>query len=35
MRYEDDKIVILFDQVGYKTLAVGSATENGLLRPAG
>ncbi|PSN13497.1 recombinase RecQ [filamentous cyanobacterium CCT1] len=33
MRYEGDKIVILFDQVGYKTLDVELATEQHLLEP--
>ena len=34
MRYEGDKIVILFDSVGYKTLSVEMVTEKGLLQPA-
>ncbi len=34
MRYEGDKIVVLFDTVGYKTLAVEHATEQGLLTAA-
>ena len=34
MRYEGDKIVVLFDTVGYKTLAVGLVTEQGLLTAA-
>ncbi|WP_035984978.1 RecQ family ATP-dependent DNA helicase [Leptolyngbya sp. KIOST-1] len=33
MRYEGDKIVILFDQVGYKTLDVELALEQQLLKP--
>jgi ATP-dependent DNA helicase RecQ len=33
MRVEDDRLVVLFDQVGYKTLATAAVTENGLLRP--
>lgn len=33
MRYEGDKVVILFDKVGYKTLAVGVVQERGLLKP--
>jgi ATP-dependent DNA helicase RecQ len=33
MRYEGDKIVILFDQVGYKTLDIELATEQHLLEP--
>jgi ATP-dependent DNA helicase RecQ len=35
LRYEEDKIVVLFDTVGYKTLGVGIVTERGLLEPAG
>lgn len=31
MRYEDDKIVVLFDDVGYKTLSIEIVTNNGLL----
>ena len=34
VRYEGDKMVVLFDQIGYKTLAVALVVENGLLRPA-
>ena len=34
-RYEADKMVVLFDDVGYKTLAVGLVVERGLLAPAG
>ena len=33
MRYEDDTIYVLFDSVGYKTLALELVTEQGLLRP--
>jgi ATP-dependent DNA helicase RecQ len=33
-RYEGDKMVVLFDDVGYKTLAVALVTENGLLEQA-
>jgi ATP-dependent DNA helicase RecQ len=33
MRYEEDKIVVLFDEVGYKTLAVEILIRRGLLRP--
>jgi ATP-dependent DNA helicase RecQ len=33
MRVEDDRLVVLFDEVGYKTLAIAAVTENGLLRP--
>jgi ATP-dependent DNA helicase RecQ len=32
MRVEDDRLVVLFDEVGYKTLATAAVTENGLLR---
>lgn len=35
MRYEGDKMVILFDQVGYKTLGVDIALQRGLLKQAG
>jgi ATP-dependent DNA helicase RecQ len=35
MRYEGDKIVVLFDQVGYKSLAVNFALENNLLAAVG
>lgn len=31
LRYEGDKIVVLFDQVGYKTLALDIVTDRGLL----
>lgn len=33
MRYEADKIVVLFDKVGYKTLALEIVKEKGLLTP--
>jgi ATP-dependent DNA helicase RecQ len=33
MRYEGDKMVILFDKVGYKTLAVGLVQDRGLVKP--
>jgi ATP-dependent DNA helicase RecQ len=33
MRYEGDKMVILFDEVGYKTLGVDFVTVRGLLKP--
>jgi ATP-dependent DNA helicase RecQ len=33
-RYEDDKMVVLFDEVGYKTLGLGLVRERGLLKPA-
>ncbi|HEX2913894.1 MAG TPA: RecQ family ATP-dependent DNA helicase [Chloroflexia bacterium] len=32
MRYEGDKIVVLFDEVGYKTLAMQIVAERGLLK---
>ena len=32
MRTEDDRIVVLFDEVGYKTLGIAAVTENDLLR---
>ncbi|CAA9589281.1 MAG: ATP-dependent DNA helicase RecQ [uncultured Thermomicrobiales bacterium] len=34
MRYEGDKIVVLFDEVGYKTLALSIVTGEGLLEAA-
>ena len=33
-RYEGDKMVVLFDQAGYKTLAVSTVVEAGLLEPS-
>jgi ATP-dependent DNA helicase RecQ len=33
MAYEEDKMTVLFDEVGYKTLAVPVVVENKLLRP--
>lgn len=33
MRYEGDKIVILFDGVGYKALSIEMVTEKALLQP--
>ncbi len=33
LRYEGDKLVVLFDEVGYKTLAVDIVTEKSLLEP--
>jgi ATP-dependent DNA helicase RecQ len=33
-RYDDDAIVVLFDEVGYKTLALEVVQERGLLDPA-
>ena len=36
MRYEgDDKMVILFDTVGYKTLAVDLTIQQGLIKQVG
>jgi ATP-dependent DNA helicase RecQ len=32
MRVEDDRLVVLFDQVGYKTLGIAAVTEHDLLR---
>lgn len=34
-RYEGGKMVVLFDEVGYKTLSVDLVTERGLLEEAG
>jgi hypothetical protein len=34
MHYEEDKIVVLFDQVGYKTLSVDIALSQKLLQQA-
>ena len=34
LRYEGDKVVVLFDEVGYKTLAVPLVPSEGLLVPA-
>ena len=33
-RYEEDAVVVLFDEVGYKTLALDVVLERGLLSPA-
>ena len=33
-RYEDDTMVVLFDEVGYRTLSVPVVVEHRLLRPA-
>ncbi len=33
VRYDGDKIVVLFDDVGYKTLGVDLVVERDLLRP--
>jgi ATP-dependent DNA helicase RecQ len=35
MRYEGDRIVVLFDEVGYKTLSLAAVAERGLLEPLG
>jgi ATP-dependent DNA helicase RecQ len=34
MRYEGDRIVVLFDEVGYKTLLLEAVAARGLLQPA-
>jgi ATP-dependent DNA helicase RecQ len=34
MRYEGDRIVVLFDEVGYKTLSLDAVQRRGLLEPA-
>jgi ATP-dependent DNA helicase RecQ len=34
-RYEDDTMVVLFDDIGYRTLLVPVVVERGLLEPAG
>jgi ATP-dependent DNA helicase RecQ len=34
MRYEEDRMVVLFDEVGYKTLSVAVVQRQGLLAPA-
>jgi ATP-dependent DNA helicase RecQ len=33
-RYDDDAVVVLFDEVGYKTLALDVVRERELLAPA-
>jgi ATP-dependent DNA helicase RecQ len=33
MRVEEDRLVVLFDEVGYKTLGIAAVTEHDLLRP--
>jgi ATP-dependent DNA helicase RecQ len=33
MRVEGDRLVVLFDEVGYKTLGIAAVTEHDLLRP--
>ena len=33
-RYDDDAVVVLFDDVGYKTLAIDLVVERRLLRAA-
>jgi ATP-dependent DNA helicase RecQ len=35
MRVEDDRITVLFDEVGYKTLSLAAVLEHDLLRPRG
>jgi ATP-dependent DNA helicase RecQ len=32
LRVEDDRLVVLFDEVGYKTLGIAAVIQNGLLR---
>jgi ATP-dependent DNA helicase RecQ len=32
MRHEDDRVVVLFETVGYKTLALAAVLDNDLLR---
>ena len=32
MRVDDDRLVVLFDEVGYKTLGIAAVTANDLLR---
>jgi ATP-dependent DNA helicase RecQ len=34
MRYEGDRIVVLFEEVGYRTLSLGTVQDRGLLTPA-
>jgi ATP-dependent DNA helicase RecQ len=34
LRYEEDRMVVLFDDVGYKTLSVEVVQRQGLLMPA-
>jgi ATP-dependent DNA helicase RecQ len=34
MRYEGDRIVVLFEDVGYRTLSLGTVQDRGLLTPA-
>ena len=31
MRVEEDRLVVLFEEVGYKTLGLAAVTEHGLL----
>jgi ATP-dependent DNA helicase RecQ len=33
MRVEDDRLVVLFEEVGYKTLALAAVLEHDLLSP--
>jgi ATP-dependent DNA helicase RecQ len=35
MRYEGDRIVVLFDDVGYRTLSLEAVAARGLLEPLG
>jgi ATP-dependent DNA helicase RecQ len=34
-RYDSDRVIVLFESVGYKTLGLGMVAEHGLLREAG
>lgn len=34
MRYDDGKVVVLFDDAGYKTLLVDAVRDRGLLQAA-
>jgi ATP-dependent DNA helicase RecQ len=34
-RYDEDRVIVLFESVGYKTLGLGLVAEHGLLREAG
>jgi ATP-dependent DNA helicase RecQ len=33
-RYDSESVVVLFDEVGYKTLALAVVVERGLLQPS-
>jgi ATP-dependent DNA helicase RecQ len=34
-RYEEGRVIVLFETVGYRTLDLGLVAEGGLLKPAG